>query len=244
MRRTAVGQNFATGRRGERQDRYSLRPFPQNASAFIGLAGLALVLVLGSALGLAGAASAQTLSIEEAENFVRAAYFEGMPEEVATRIGPTGAARLVEMLADPDERSSHGQIMLALGLCGSPEALAAIEIWMAEPRRGEIDRNTFRAWQALPFALGHLAAFDPRALQRLETMMNEDAPDWTFRQHRGARLRRLARDSAVTSLAETGLPEARRMLERAGGDASDIQFERHLREVRALHAERAREVAR
>lgn len=196
------------------------------------------------ALVLAGATSAQTLSIEETEQLVRATYFEGMPEEEATRIGPTGAARLVEMLADPEERSSHGQIMLALGLCGSPSALAAIETWIAQPRVGEVDRKTFRAWQALPFALGHLARSDPRALRRLETMMNEAAPEWTFRRYRGARLRRLERDSAVTSLAETGLPEARQMLDRASQNASDAQFEQHLRDARALHAERALEVAR
>jgi hypothetical protein len=206
--------------------------------------GQIFFLVLVNVLVLSGAASAQTLSVEETEQLVRAVYFEGMPAEPATRIGPAGAARLVEMLDDPEERASHGQIMLALGLCGSPSAMGAIEAWIAEPRLGEIDRETFRAWQALPFALGHLARFEPRALRRLETLMNEDAPGWTFRRFRGARLRRLARDSAATSLAETGLPEARRMLDRAGRNASDAQFEEHLREARVLHAERAREVAR
>jgi hypothetical protein len=206
--------------------------------------GQILFLILINVLVLPGAASAQRLSVEETEELVRAAYFEGMPEEAATRIGPAGAARLVEMLDDPEERSSHGQIMLALGLGGSPSALAAIETWIAEPRLGEIDRETFRAWQALPFALGHLARSDPRALQRLETLMNAEAPDWTFRRFHGARLRRLARDSAATSLAETGLPEARRMLDRVRRNTSDARFEEHLREARALHAERARELAR
>ncbi len=206
--------------------------------------GLALALALVSVLALAGVASAQNLSVEETEQLVRAVYFEGMPEESASRIGPAGAQRLVEMLADPEERASHGQIMLALGLCGSPAAMAAIEDWIARPRPREIDREAFRAWQSVPFALGHLAQFDPLALSRLERLMNEDTPDWTFRHYRGARLRRLARDSAATSLAETGLPEARRMLDRAGRNTSDPQFEVHLRELRMRHAQRAREVAR
>jgi len=220
-----------------KQDPASLyRPFGRVRGFMVGLAGLVLI--------LAGSAAAQTLSVEEAERLVRSVYYEGMPEELAARIGPAGAARLVEMLADSEEASSHAQIMLALGLCGSPDAMAAIESWMAVPRSGEVDRKTFRAWQVLPYALGHLARSDRRALRRLERLIHEDAPNWTFRQHRGARLRRLTRDSAVASLAETGLPEARSMLDRAARNASDAQFEEHLRAARARHAERAREVAR
>jgi hypothetical protein len=48
-------------------------------------------------------AAAQTLTVAETETLVRASYFEGMPEEPASRIGPAGAARLVEMLFDPEE---------------------------------------------------------------------------------------------------------------------------------------------
>ena len=203
-----------------------------------------VLVALVSVLALSGVAWAQTLSVEETEELVRATYFEGMPEEAATRIGPDGAQRLVEMLADPAERSSHGQIMLALGLCGSPAAMAAIEDWIRQPRASEIDRDTFRAWQAVPFALGHLARSDPRALLRLERWMNDAAPEWSFHRYRGARLRRLARDAAATSLAETGLPEAGRMLDRAGRTASDAHFKAHLREMRALYAVRAREGAR
>jgi hypothetical protein len=228
---------------------------------------LAFVLVLVLALAAAGVAAAQTLTVPETEALVRASYFEGMPEEPATRIGPAGAERLVEMLFDPEEERSHAQILLALGLCGSPDAMSAIRAWseslygtaafdraaalsraatpdrIAAPRSGEIDRNTFKAWQALPYAFGHLARFDRRAVAHLEILINAEAPGWTFRHHRGPRLRDLARRSAATSLALTGLPEARRVLDRAGRDASDARFEDHLRNARALHAERAREVA-
>ena len=202
------------------------------------IACVALFSLAGSA-----AATAQMLTVAETENLVRAQYFEGMPEEEATRIGPAGAKRLVEMLADPAESRSHGQILLALGLSGSPDSMAAMLVWIDTPRTGEIDRDTFRTWQALPYALGHLARHDRRALGQLERLMNADAPAWTFRHHRGARLLRLARRSAATSLAETGLPEARRALDRAGRDVSDARFQDHLRSVRALHTERARERA-
>lgn len=200
--------------------------------------------VLLFVLSASGVAAVQTLSIAEAEALVRASYFEGMPEEAAARIGPAGAQRLLEMLLDPEEGRSHGQILLALGLCGSPDAMTAILGWVTTPRTGEIDRDTFKAWQALPYAFGHLARFDRRAILHLESLMNAEAPGWTFRHHRGARLRDLARRSAATSLALTGLPEARRALDRASREASDARFEEHLRNARALHAERAREVAR
>lgn len=208
----------------------------------------------------AGVAAAQTLTVAETETLVRASYFEGMPEEPASRIGPAGAERLVEMLFDPEEARSHAQILLALGLCGSPDSMSAMLAWSesldsaaaldgatahdgaAAPGGGEIDRNTFKAWQALPYAFGHLARFDRRAVVHLETLIHADAPNWTFRHHKGPRLRVLARRSAATSLGLTGLPEARRALDRAGRDASDARFDDHLRSVRALHAARAREV--
>lgn len=211
----------------------------------------AVVLFVSSA---GGVAAAQRLTIPETEALVRVSYFEGMPEEAAARIGPAGAERLAEMLFDPEEGRSHGQILLALGLCGWPGAMTAILRWnailsesatldrVATPRTGEIDRDLFKAWQAFPYALGHLAHFDRRAIVHLETLMNAAAPSWTFRHHRGARLLDLARRSAATSLALTGLPEARRALDRASRNASDAAFEEHLRNALALHAERIREV--
>lgn len=220
--------------------------------------------VLGLALSLcvSGVARAQLLSVAETEDLVRASYFEGMPEEAAARIGPAGAERLVIMLSDPEEASSHAQILLALGLCGSADSRSAILGWAARladvasagrvtpSGRGEagrlieIDRDTFKAWQALPHALGSLAKFEPLGVADLEAWMDAEAPDWTFRQFEGARLRDLARRSAATSLARTGLSEARRALDRAGRNASDLRFEAHLHEARKLHAERVREGTR
>lgn len=195
-----------------------------------------------------GSSGAQTLSLEETEDLVRQTYFEGLPEDEATRIGPEGALRLLEMLADPAERDNHARILIALGFSAPPGACEAIEAWQATalPAEGELDRSAFRAWQALPFALGHLADRDPEAIASLEAFMNAGAPGWTFRHHRGARLTRLSRRSAASALAETGLPAARAALDRAGrnlsdsSDVTDADFEAHLQQMRALHAERAR----
>ena len=206
---------------------------------------VACACLVASSLAVPGASQAQLLSVEETERLVRAVYFEGMPEEAAAVIGPEGCERLVEMLGDPEERASHGQIMLAIGICGPAGGFEAIRDWADAERSGEVDRETFRAWQALPFALGHLARHDRRAVARLERDLNaSEAPDWTFRHHRGARLVSNGRRSAASGLALTGLPEAEAALERAGGRFSDQDFEAHLSRARALHGQRAAERAR
>jgi len=200
----------------------------------------ACAFVLGWSLAVPSPSRAQLLSVEETEDLVRAVYFEGMPEEAAAAIGPEGCERLIEMLGDPGERASHGQIMVAIGICGPAGGFEAVSAWADAEREGEVDRDTFRAWQALPFALGHLARHDRRALDRLELGLNAaEAPSWTFRHHRGARLVSLSRRAAASSLAMTGLPEAASVLERAHGRSSDQDFEAHLSRARAMHRQAA-----
>lgn len=200
--------------------------------------------LLGWNLVVPSPSGAQLLSVEETEELVRAVYFEGMPEEAAATIGPEGCQRLVEMLADPEERASHGQIMVAIGICGPQGGFEAVRDWADAERSGELDRDTFRAWQALPFALGHLARHDRRAIARLERDLNAaEAPNWTFRHHRGARLVSHCRRAAASGLAMTGLPEAATVLERAGGRSSDRDFEAHLSRSRAMHRQVANERA-
>jgi len=210
--------------------------------------GLVVALVLGWILGFAAIlpreAAAQTLTIAETEALVRAVHFEGLPEDEARRIGPAGAGRLIEILNDPAEGSAHANALMALGLCGQPGAFQAIRAWASAPREGEIDRDTFRAWQALPYALGHVGRRDRRAVARLEALIDAKSPKWTFRHHRGARLRRLARRAAATALAVSGLPEAGEVLDRARQRGGDVEFEAHLRSARALHRRRAAARAR
>lgn len=188
---------------------------------------------------LPGEARAEALTVRETEFLVRAVHFEGLPEEQARRVGPEAVARLIEMLSDPAEASAHANILIVLGLSGEPGSLDAISDWASISREGEIDRDTFRAWQALPYALGHVARYDERAVARLEAKLEEQAPNWTFRHHRGARLHRQSRRATATALAMTGLPAAALVLDRAGKRATDAKFEEHLRDARAMHARRA-----
>jgi hypothetical protein len=183
-----------------------------------------------------GDAWAQSLSVEETEDLVRIVYFEGMPEAEVGRIGPEGCARLVEMLGDSKERANHGRILVAIGRCRPAGGFEAIRDWAEVRHEGEIDRATFRAWQALPYALGHLAEDDPRALAMLEARLSDRVvPAWTFRHHRGSRLVNQSRRSAATSLALTGLPGAGEALQRAGRSVQDERFREYLDEALDLH---------
>jgi hypothetical protein len=208
-----------------------------------------LVALVGAAgpIGLPDRAAAQAegpiegeLGVEETENLVRRVHYEGLPEEEAARIGVAGAARLVEMLADPEEKASHGRILVALGIAGRPGAYEAMMAWVAaQPPTGEIDRDRFRAWQVLPFALGRLATRDPRAVDRLAACFDAPPPGWSFRQFQGARLQTLERRSAAGALAETGLPEARRVLDVVERRSADPALAAHVRAVRAEAAARS-----
>ena len=197
-------------------------------------------------LGTADRSSAQSppLDVAATEALVRTPFFEGMPAEDVERIAPDGCRRLVEMLADAEEAEHHARILLAIGACGPPDGLEAIEAWEARMASGagdgEIDRRRYRAWQALPYALGRLAEHDPRALDRLAARLDAAAaPRWHFRHHRGAHLLRSLRESAANGLAESGLARAGEILAGAGGRASDPRLRAHLAVSRARHAEQA-----
>jgi len=199
----------------------------------------AILLILGVALLDPGLAAAQTLSVEETLSLIRSVHIEGIPENEASRVGPEGAAQLIKILQDPGEAATHANVLIVLGYCGQPGSFEAIEQWASIDRSGEIDRNTFRAWQALPYALGHAARFDHRALVALEAQFEKPAPRWTFRHHRGARLHRQSVRASATALAMTGLPEAARALDRVARWTTDADFDEHLRAVRELHRTRS-----
>lgn len=184
-------------------------------------------------------ATAQRLSIGETEDLVRMRHYEGLPEDQAGRIGPDGCARLVELLGDPAEAQSHAEILLAIGHCGPEGGLEAIAVWADQPREGEIDRATFRAWQTLPFALAKLAEHDPRAVARLTARLeNDDAPRWTFRHHRGDRLTKLRKRAAAEGLSQTDAPEADDALRRAAERTVEPELRAHFEQTRAQRSAR------
>ena len=220
------------------------------------LVGVVLWLGVGGlgagAVGLAEGAAAQAgvlvsrvLTLEETEAFARRVDYEGMDEVEASRIGAEGVARLVEMLGDSDEKPHHARILLALGISGGEGAFEAISQWAErQPAEGELDRSEFRAWQTFPFALGKLAHRDPRVLSRLAACFDAEAPAWTFRHFKGARLQTLERRAAVVALAETGTPEALRVLDAVERRASDPALAAHVRAVRAQASGRPAGTAR
>ena len=188
-------------------------------------------------IGLVGAATAQQLDVAEAENLVRSVYFESFPEDDARRIGADGAARLIEMLDDATESGAHANILLALGLCGQPRSLEAIRDWARTARSGEISRDTFRAWQALPFAIGYLVDHNAKAVALLEERLKAAPPNWTFRHHRTNRLRAQARKGAATALGMSRHPAARRELHRALKRTRNPEFRDVLTHAQSISSE-------
>lgn len=178
--------------------------------------------------------SSSVLTVAETEDLARRVDYEGLPEDEAARIGAQGAARLVEMLADPEEQPHHARILLALGIWGGEGALEAMRNWASlSQAEGEIDRDRFRAWQVLPFALGKLARRDSRAVAELAARFDAEPPAWSFRQFRGARLQTLERRAAAAALAQTRLPEAERVLDAVVRRADDPALADHVRALRA-----------
>lgn len=180
------------------------------------------------------------LSVAETEALVRARYYEGMPRDLVERIGPEGCEGLLALLGDPGESRHHDQVLIAIGVCAPDGALEAIDAWLAGLPQDEIDRPRFKAWLAVSHALAALADRDLRAIDRLEErMLSPEAPGFRHGRHAGARLQRLQRDGAATGLAESGLPEALGVLDRAQLLTSDVEFVAHLQTLRTLHRERA-----
>ena len=102
-----------------------------------------------------------------AEDLVRSVYYEGMPYAAAAQVTHVGSTRLVEMLGEPGEAAAHPQVLTALGMSGHAGSYEALVAFAVQLGGGEIDRQQFRAWRALPGAMGYLARKDPRAIRWL-----------------------------------------------------------------------------
>ena len=148
------------------------------------------------------------------------------------------------MLADPAEAAHHANILMALAGSSHAGAYEAIARWAVLPRTGEVDRDTFRAWQVLPHALGTLSKRDGRALDLLESQLESQPGGWRFRHHDADQVAQLTRRAAATGLARSGLPRAEALLRAAEQRATDAAFRRHLRKARDLHQRRREGVAR
>jgi len=183
--------------------------------------------------------------VAQAEALVRAVWFEGLPYERAHALSAAGVARLIEMLGDPSQAEHHSNIVIALGMSENPAAYPALASLVEREPSGELDRAQYRVRNALPFALGHLARGDRRALRLLERELDRDrVPAWSFQSLSGERLRALQQRSAISALGSSGLAEADERLAEFGRRAGlDRELAEHVALARATCARVAREGA-
>jgi len=179
------------------------------------------------------------------DRLVRQVYFEDLPYDEARALGPGAAERLLTLLHDPGEAEFHANIVLSLGILGAPGTYEALMAWAQAWDAGEVDRPGFRARRVLPYAMGHLARTDARALAWLAQRAERGgAPSWSFGVLREERLASLERGASIRGLALSGLPAARVELERLAARpelSEDARLARSVREALALHAAVSRE---
>ncbi len=183
---------------------------PPSKSRILGrafVAGLLRALAISeAALGQAQPAAAEAL--------VRRWYIEGLPYEDARALSPAGVARLAEMLTDPAEAEYRANIVAALGMSGDPSAFPALAGFAASPPEGDVASAEYLARLALPFALGHLARGDARALDLLIEQVSNPPPSpaWRYRHLHGAQLATLLRETAISGLGISARPRAKDLL--------------------------------
>jgi len=163
--------------------------------------------------------------VRAAELLVRKTYYEGMPFEAARALTPIGAARLIEMLADPAERSHAANIVVALGIASPPGAYEAIAAAAEVSTSGEVDRPTYRLLDAIPFAMGHLARSDQRAFAWLRSRAEARGvdPGWSHGPFRGQRLADQQRRRAIAGLGLSGRPEVPALLDAIAADGASAR---------------------
>lgn len=159
-----------------------------------------------------------------AEALVRKTYYEGMPADAARAITPAGAARLVELLADPAERAHGANIVTALGIAAQPGAYEAIAAAAEVTASGEVDRRLYRLLDAVPLAMGYLARSDDRAFAWLVARAGSRsaAPAWSHGPFEGQRLADQQRRRAIAGLAlsaRDGVPALLEAIEGEGAHA-------------------------
>ncbi len=156
---------------------------------------------------------------------------------------PEGVERLIEMLQDPAEAEHHGNIVMALGISGAPQAYPALVEFEDREVEGEGDAAEYRARRAVPLAMGYLARTDSRALGfLLEATRREEpesAPRWRYLYLRDQKLAGILRRAAITGVAMSGQPEAvaalRALGERARNDPSTTdELHVHVHEAERL----------
>jgi hypothetical protein len=190
--------------------------------------------VAGGVVLLPAAAGRDATEGEGIEAFVRRFYVHGVPYDEATRFDQTAVPRLLEMLADPEEKPYWPNIVGVLGIIGDASVGDELIAFIEANKGQALDPETYRAALSAVISLGYLAnrtgedavvdylADAAANLPSAETDGDETAdrsgaePDRTPSE--GAAALRLddgvIAQSAVWGLALSGQPEARTALER------------------------------
>jgi len=179
-----------------------------------------------------------------ADRLASAIYFEGVPFEEARDLSDRDVARLIELLEDPAEIRKHPNILVALGMSGSPAAFDAIADYALNGSSGELDRLEFRARRSITYGMGHLARVDGRALTWLIQAATDAsvAPRQSFRQIDSERIARMIRRGAITGLALSAQPAAARVLDEIiVNPGTEPGMVEHGNEALLLHGRMSRE---
>ena len=183
---------------------------------------------------------------------MRARYYEGMPEERARACSSSCAARLMEMLSDPDEAPFHANILYVLGHSSHPGAHEALAAYAAREPAGEVAGAVYNARVQLLLSLGERARRDPRALRLLVQRFERDeaggeAPAWSVGPLRGESLREVMAQGVMRGLALSGTSDAGARLRAreaaARGRGADDRALAGMRQALELHQSVARENA-
>jgi len=211
----------------------------------IGQCGVLSVVIAALCFCAANArAEASGPEASRADELASAIYFEGLSLEEIGDLSESDVARLIALLDDPAEIRNHPNILVALGMSGSPAAFDAIADYALRGSSGELDRLEFRAQRSIPAAMGHLARVDARALDWLIATATDAsaAPERSFRQLDPERIVRLIQKGAITGLALSGQPRAARALaEIIAAPSAPRGIVEHARASLILHARMSRE---
>jgi hypothetical protein len=209
-----------------------------------GFRALSILIASLGFLASNGAAEPSDLEPSRADRLAAAIYFEGVPFEAARDLSDGDVARLIELLTDPAEIRQHPNILVLLGMSGSPAAFDSIADYALRGSSGELDRLEFRARRSIAYGMGHLARVDGRALAwliRAATDANA-APQRSFRQMGPESVARLMREGAITGLALSGRPNAGRVIaEIIAAPSAAPGIVEHGNEALLLHGRMSRE---
>ncbi len=146
---------------------------PRRSTAFVVL-GLVAFLVTGCSRS----GSPPKTFDEEVRDFVTPIYAEGVSYEMARALGPRAEPILLQLLDRPDMRASRSNIVVTLGILGSPAAVQRI-ITVLEADAGALAADEVQTRMDAVVALGYAAnvAADATAINYL--LAGADLAYWT-----------------------------------------------------------------